>query len=78
MCTTGDYVAYPMRCTQNPTMGEEWRKGWHPEKIPLAKSKDTILVVGGGPTGLEATLALSNRSYDVTLAEANSKMGGRV
>ena len=37
MCTTGDYVAYPMRCTQNPTMGEEWRKGWHPEKIPLAR-----------------------------------------
>ena len=22
-----------LRCTQNPTMGEEWRRGWHPERI---------------------------------------------
>jgi dimethylamine/trimethylamine dehydrogenase len=78
MCTTGDYLAYPMRCTQNPTMGEEWRKGWHPEKIPPAVSKNTVLVLGGGPSGLEAALALSNRSYEVTLAEAGEKLGGRV
>ncbi len=78
LCTTGDYVAYPMRCTQNPTMGEEWRKGWHPEKISPAASDASVLVVGGGPSGLEAALALSNRSYEVTLAEARTKLGGRV
>jgi len=78
MCTSGDYVAYPMRCTQNPTMGEEWRKGWHPERIAPAASDDNVLVVGGGPSGLEATLALSNRKYEVTLAEANAELGGRV
>jgi dimethylamine/trimethylamine dehydrogenase len=78
MCVTADTVAYPMRCTQNPTMGEEWRKGWHPEKIKAASSKDKVLVVGGGPAGLEATLALSNRDYDVTLADARRELGGRV
>lgn len=78
MCTTGDYIAYPMRCTQNPTMGEEWRKGWHPEKIASAASKDTTMVLGGGPAGLEAALALSNRGYDVTLADAGDALGGRV
>jgi dimethylamine/trimethylamine dehydrogenase len=78
MCTTGDALAYPMRCTQNPTMGEEWRKGWHPERIPAAGSKDTVLVVGGGPAGLECALALSNRGYDVVLSDAAEVLGGRV
>ena len=78
MCTTGDYIAYPMRCTQNPTMGEEWRKGWHPERIAKAGSSDGALILGAGPAGLEAALALSNRSYDVTLADAGDEFGGRV
>jgi dimethylamine/trimethylamine dehydrogenase len=78
MCTSGDFLAYPMRCTQNPTMGEEWRRDWHPMKIERAASSDSVLVVGAGPTGLEATLALSNRGYNVTLAEARPELGGRV
>ena len=35
MCVTGDFLAVPMRCTQNPTMGEEWRRGWHRNGLPL-------------------------------------------
>jgi hypothetical protein len=30
----GRQLGVPIRCTQNPTMGEEWRKGWHPEDRP--------------------------------------------
>ena len=30
----------PIRCTQNPTMGEEWRRGWHPERIAPKTSDD--------------------------------------
>ena len=33
ICVSGDFTMSPIRCTQNPTMGEEWRKGWHPERI---------------------------------------------
>ncbi|MGR3662431.1 MAG: oxidoreductase, partial [Paracoccaceae bacterium] len=78
MCVTGDALATPMRCTQNPTMGEEWRRGWHPEKIAKGKPDETVLVVGGGPAGLEAARALGQRGYAVTLAEAGIETGGRV
>jgi len=78
ICVTGDFLATPLRCTQNPTMGEEWRKGWHPEKIAPTTSDETVLIVGGGPSGLEAAHALGKRGYAVTLAEAFAKTGGRV
>ncbi len=78
ICYTGDQTGTPIRCTQNPTMGEEWRKGWHPEKIPRKGSDSSILVIGGGPAGLEAAMALGKRGYDVTLAEARTELGGRV
>jgi dimethylamine/trimethylamine dehydrogenase len=78
ICYSGDARGVPIRCTQNPAMGEEWRRGWHPEKIPQKQSDDTILVVGAGPAGLEATRALGQRGYRVTLAEATTELGGRV
>ena len=78
ICYTGDQTGTPIRCTQNPTMGEEWRKGWHPERIPAKGSDASVLIVGGGPAGLEAAVALGKRGYQVTLAEARTELGGRV
>src|SRR5260370_23131480 len=68
----------PIRCTQNPSMGEEFRRGWHPERIRARDSDSRILVVGSGPAGLEAARALGVRGYDVVLAEATRELGGRV
>lgn len=78
ICVTGDYTMSPIRCTQNPSMGEEWRRGWHPEKIRTAGKIKNILIVGAGPAGLEAARALGQRGHQVTLADQSSEAGGRV
>ena len=78
ICVSGDFTMSPIRCTQNPTMGEEFRRGWHPEKIRKKSSDSTVLVVGAGPAGLEAARSLGNRGYTVSLAEATRALGGRV
>ena len=78
ICVTGDTRFVPIRCTQNPTMGEEWRRNWHPEMIAPKKSEDEILIVGAGPAGLEAARALGQRGYHVVLTDAKREAGGRV
>jgi dimethylamine/trimethylamine dehydrogenase len=78
LCYAADYQGLPIRCTQNPAMGEEWRRGWHPENIPTAASEKSVLIVGGGPAGMEAARALGQRGYTVTLAERTRELGGRV
>ncbi|MEM6622754.1 MAG: FAD-dependent oxidoreductase [Pseudomonadota bacterium] len=78
ICYSGDSLGVPIRCTQNPTMGEEWRKGWHPERVQPAVTRSHVLVVGAGPAGMEAARALGARGYRVTLADAGRALGGRV
>ncbi len=78
ICVTGDTRFVPIRCTQNPTMGEEWRRGWHPEIISPKKRDEEIMIVGAGPAGLEAARALGQRGVRVTLTEARREAGGRV
>jgi dimethylamine/trimethylamine dehydrogenase len=77
ICYAHENRSAPLRCTQNPTMGEEWRRGWHPEKVNPKKTDDTILIVGAGPAGMESAVTLGKRGYNVFLAESDREIGGR-
>ena len=78
ICISSWHDGVPVRCTQNPTAGEEWRRDWHPEVFVPAASEASILIVGAGPAGLDCAVTLARRGYQVTLADAAAEFGGRL
>ena len=68
----------PMICTQNATAGEEYRRGWHPERFTRATNAEKrVLVVGAGPAGMECAVTLGRRGMSkVDLVEAEPDVGG--
>jgi dimethylamine/trimethylamine dehydrogenase len=78
VCVASDAYSVPLMCTQNPTISQEWRRGWHPENIPAAPKKESTLIIGSGPAGLECALTLAKAGHQVTVAEREPEFGGRV
>ena len=78
ICVSSDMVIHPLRCTQNPTTAEEYRRGWHPEKVNPSDKTESVLIIGAGPAGLEAAHCLGKRGHQVMIAESADEAGGRV
>jgi dimethylamine/trimethylamine dehydrogenase len=78
VCVSRVNVPARIICTQNPTTGEEYRRGWHPERFARARSTDrSVLVVGAGPAGLECATVLARQGIEyVHLVEAARHVGG--
>ncbi|MSO41211.1 MAG: FAD-binding protein [Solirubrobacterales bacterium] len=70
----------PIWCTQNATSGEEYRRGWHPEKFSKAtNAENDVLIVGAGPAGMECATVLGKRGMRrVHIVDANEAMGGHL
>lgn len=62
----------PVYCSVNARMG---READYPHEKPAAKSK-RVLVVGGGPAGMEAARIAALRGHKVTLCEQSPRLGG--
>jgi thioredoxin reductase len=66
----------PITCLMNPTAGREAE--WPPERVEPAATRKRVLVVGGGPAGLEAARVAALRGHQVTLWERAPEVGGQV
>ena len=64
----------PITCVQNPLIGRE--RDW--STLPAAAAPRRVLVVGGGPAGLEAARVAAARGHQVTLVEQRPELGGQV
>jgi pyruvate/2-oxoglutarate dehydrogenase complex dihydrolipoamide dehydrogenase (E3) component len=63
----------PISCIQHPETGRETRYG----QLEAAIERKRILVVGGGPAGLKAAAIAATRGHEVSLMEADARLGGQ-
>ncbi len=78
ICVSMDSYGLPVRCTQNPTISEEWRRDWHPETPAISHKLQSHLIIGAGPAGLECAVTLARAGHKITIADAATEAGGRV
>ena len=74
MCWGRRYRDYWISCLVNPSVGREWE--WGGDTFEQVAEPKDVLVVGGGPAGLEAARVAAERGHRVTLAEAGPELGG--
>lgn len=72
-CVSQIFVNSPLKCAVNPQTGREFERVITPAETPKQ-----VLVVGGGPAGMEAARVAALRGHRVTLVEAGQRLGGTV
>ncbi|MCL0101658.1 FAD-dependent oxidoreductase [Dehalococcoidia bacterium] len=66
----------PLMCQQNPTVALE--KAWGIGTIKKTTAKKNVLIVGGGPAGMEAAIVAARRGHQVLLCDKDDRLGGAV
>ncbi|MCJ7522502.1 MAG: FAD-dependent oxidoreductase [Dehalococcoidia bacterium] len=66
----------PIRCVVNATIGME-QFGWGIGGLKPSPTKKKVIVVGGGPAGMEAARVAALKGHDVTLYEKSQELGGQ-
>lgn len=71
-CTEPMFAGFGVSCVVNPFVGKE-------REMPIlpAKTKKKVMIIGGGPAGLESAWLLAKRGHDVTVYEKDCVLGGQ-
>ncbi|MFH1057507.1 MAG: FAD-dependent oxidoreductase, partial [Pseudomonadota bacterium] len=73
LCLAKMFANQPYICAVNPRLGHEVEPEYD---LKPAAVKKKVMVIGGGPAGLEAALAAAQRGHEVALFEARERLGG--
>ena len=75
MCISKFVQGQPYLCTCNPRLGHEKDPEYNP--MPLVRKKK-VMIVGGGPAGIETALQAHARGHEVALFEKSDRLGGQL
>jgi dimethylglycine catabolism A len=73
-CIDRLYFGFPITCVQNPTIGRD--REW--AELEPAADPRRVVVVGGGPAGMEAARVAAARGHEVILYEERERLGGAI
>ncbi|MCS7281041.1 MAG: FAD-dependent oxidoreductase [Desulfobacterota bacterium] len=76
LCFVRLYYHEPIMCTVRPSLGHEREPEWGYYGFERTKKKKRVLVIGGGPSGLQFADVAAKRGHDVTIFEKREKVGG--
>ncbi|MCL6558634.1 MAG: FAD-dependent oxidoreductase, partial [Firmicutes bacterium] len=75
LCLSRMFRDLPYLCTINPILGHEVEPEYH---IRPASYKKNVIIIGGGPAGMECAIAAAQRGHKVTVFEKSDHLGGQL